>query len=218
MSKVVNVSSDLLILSPHIDDFILMAGAYVVKLSEFLSVHVIYMSNGINHEEDRSAMGVSACQKLGIPKENIHFLGFKNTMFTTQIIKPAYNMIQKFALKPYIILCPSNVDLNQDHQITNRLGRILARPMPEVNPIRLLAYETLSSTEWGIEPFQPNYYVEVTDYDWKPKEDALFELLPKLRDYPYPLSINGVMVKQQQRGMECGYNLAEAFQAIRWYG
>lgn len=218
MSTILKENMEILVLSPHIDDFIVGAGAYIAKLAENNIVNIVYMSNGINHDLDMVNMAFWACEKLNLSKKRIHFLGFKNTMFTTEIIKPAYKMIQKLDLKPFLILCPNNTDLNQDHLVTSRLGHILARPMPKVGPIHLLSYETLSSTEWGFQPFRPNFFVEVTGTLWKRKEDALVELLSKLREWPYPLSMNGILVKQQQRGMECGYNLAEAFQAIRWYG
>ena len=211
-------SMEIVVLSPHIDDFIIGVGAYIVKLSRSNIVNIVYMSDGINHEKDMTDMALRACKELGLSEQRIHFLGFKNTMFTTEIIKPAYKMIQNLEFKPFLILCPNNTDLNQDHCVTSRLAHILARPKPKTDPINLLAYETLSSTEWGFQPFQPNFFVEITGTLWKKKEDALVELLPKLREWPYPLSMNGILVKQQQRGMECGYNLAEAFQAIRWYG
>lgn len=210
------MSSDVLILSAHIDDFIIGAGAYVAGFGSLFPIHVVYLSDGVNHEKNMTDMAYRACLCLNIPRHQIHFLGYKNTTFGPHMYKPIYNQFQKLDIHPHLILANFGGDLNQDHAFCNRMARILARP--KGNPIALLAYETLSSTEWGTQPFQPNLYVEITDDDWEQKENALTELMPKLREWPYPLSIDGIVVKQQQRGMECGYNRAEAFQAIRWYG
>lgn len=69
-----------LIVAPHPDDELLVAGPLVSRMLERGdSIHVLYMTNGDNLALDfprRLTESVACCQMLGIPECNVHFLGY----------------------------------------------------------------------------------------------------------------------------------------------
>ncbi len=69
-----------LIVAPHPDDELLVAGSLVPRMLERGDdIHVLYMTNGDNLALDfprRLTEAVDCCLALGIPKSNIHFLGY----------------------------------------------------------------------------------------------------------------------------------------------
>ncbi len=79
----------------------------------------------------------------------------------------------------------------------------------------IYACEIPSSTEWNYPlSFSPNVYVNIEE-TIELKLNALAEYRSELRTYPHPRSLEGVRLKAMQRGMEVGYNYAEAFELVR---
>lgn len=72
--------STLLVIVPHQDDEVNTAGATIVgAIQEGLDVHVAYMTNG-DWDYDiplRNHEAINACNVLGVPRDNIHFLGYQ---------------------------------------------------------------------------------------------------------------------------------------------
>lgn len=98
-------------------------------------------------------------------------------------------------------------DLNADHRRVAERALVLGR---DANRIR--TFETVSSTEWGLTPFVPNFYVGI-DIDAKM---ALLDLYrDEMRDFPHPRSDTALRALAQVRGSTAGLQAAEAFMTIR---
>ena len=108
-------------------------------------------------------------------------------------------------------------DLNLDHAITARAVLTVFRPKPGTKPRRILAFETISSTEWshGYETFSPNYYVPLTIELVTKKVESMRYYESEIKEFPHPRSSMGIWSKARVRGGECGYPYAEAFHLVR---
>lgn len=106
------------------------------------------------------------------------------------------------------------LDLNLDHRLASRATltafRACGRPSPT-----LLAFETVSSTEWAPEPFAPNWFVALDDALLARKGAALSCYAGELRPPPHPRNPDGVYQHARVRGAQCGVHLAEAFRLVR---
>ena len=83
---------------------------------------------------------------------------------------------------------------------------------------RLLSYEVPSSTDqappFADHAFQPNFYVDISQFLDR-KIQAMKAYTRELREFPHPRSEKGIDVLAQKRGMEIGFQAAEAFVLIR---
>ncbi len=133
------------------------------------------------------------------------------------IVKTVEQMIHK--LNPQIIYTHYSGDLNVDHQCTARAVLTATRPMADCCVEEILAFETLSSSEWNFDysaqpAFCPNVFVDITDY-YQQKEQAMSCYVSELSTFPHPRSLTGMDVLSRTRGMAAGMERAEAFMLIR---
>jgi LmbE family N-acetylglucosaminyl deacetylase len=89
---------------------------------------------------------------------------------------------------------------------------VACRPQSGVREV--YAFDTASSTEWGIEPFVPDHFVDITDYEAQ-KENALAAYASEMRDPPHPRSVKGIRIRSWYWGSVSGFPHAEAFKTIR---
>ena len=83
---------------------------------------------------------------------------------------------------------------------------------------RVLAYETISETDFGMKPedggFRPNVYINISNYlDRKLEILDIFE--SEIDEFPFPRSRKAVSALAQLRGVQCNSNAAEAFMLIK---
>ena len=81
---------------------------------------------------------------------------------------------------------------------------------------RVLAYETLSETEFGLDPdtgFHPNVFVDI-----RPFLERKIELLQiyesEIGEFPFLRSATAVRALAQYRGATAGFEAAEAFKLL----
>ena len=69
--------------------------------------------------------------------------------------------------KPNVVYTHHSGDLNIDHQIVHESVMTACRPTPGNCVKTLLSFEVASSTEWqspfSASPFQPNWYVDISE-------------------------------------------------------
>ena len=125
--------------------------------------------------------------------------------------------IEQVGIDPDIIYTHWPHDLNLDHAITARAVLTVFRPKPNTKPRKILAFETLSSTEWshGYNTFSPNYYVPLTEDQIVKKLKSMFCYKHEIKDFPHPRSEGGILARAHVRGIECGHSYAEAFYLVR---
>jgi len=137
-----------LFVSPHDDDVVIGGGLMILSaLKEKVPVHVAVVTDGAmgycsaaekdNISEIRRRESFAAFRKLGVPKSNIHWLGFPDCQLTLfQGRRPATSgeagAVMGFTglqnsftellrrVKPNQVFLPTNADLHPDHQIVHR--------------------------------------------------------------------------------------------------
>lgn len=210
----------ILVIAPHPDDEVLGCGGTIKKyVKEGHEVYLCIVTKAYtpdwsedfikNREKEithvSKVLGIKETFFLDLPTVKLDTVPQKELNFKIGAV------VNKVA--PDILYIPHGGDLNKDHRLIFEASLVIARPTG--NKIKsILAYETLSGTEWGIKPFAPNTYTDITKtLDDKLKAMACYK--SELREYPHPRSSEGITILAKRRGLEAGLAAAEAFMFIR---
>lgn len=116
-------------------------------------------------------------------------------------------------LSPEIVITHNSVDLHQDHKTVNSAAIVACRPKLG-SPVKNLMLFESPVTLWSPEPFLSNIFVQLSDEDIATKERILKRYVTETYEYPDLRSAEGVRQLARMRGMQSGYDLAEAFQLV----
>ncbi len=118
---------------------------------------------------------------------------------------------------PDVIFTHCGQDLNIDHKITYNAVITAARPMPNCPVKEIYSFEIPSSTEWNSPAcFAPDTFYKLNEDDIERKWAKLINTYPKeMRDWPHPRSREGIFTLAKYRGMQSGFEYAEAFKMVR---
>jgi LmbE family N-acetylglucosaminyl deacetylase len=107
-------------------------------------------------------------------------------------------------------------DMNRDHGLTAEAVEIACRLLPGQSVSALYAFETVSSTEWGIGDtgFMPQLFIDVVD-ELELKLKALRCYDSEMRPFPHARSYEAVEALARLRGAQSGVGAAEAFMVRR---
>lgn len=118
--------------------------------------------------------------------------------------------------RPDEIFVPHPSDVHTDHQVVFDAVASSAKWFRQPSISRVLAYETLSETEFNLHPFNkfsPNYFIDIAPYLDK-KVRALNIYSSELGTFPFPRSEKAVRALAMVRGSASGFEAAEAFQLL----
>lgn len=217
--------SSILIIAAHPDDEVLGCGGTIRHFVEKGNqVHICFVTDGTTGRdgvtkqqvEGKHAESERAAELLGVTA--IHRLPFQDMRLGTVPHRELNNALADVwqAVRPEIVFSHSNTDINLDHRCIYDAVEVLARPSE--NGLReLYAYEVPSSTEWRLgKSFVPTTFFNIAPH-LAVKQQALACYKTELREFPHPRSVKGVEVFAQYRGLQSGYEYAEAFQLMRSY-
>lgn len=217
-----------LVVAAHPDDEALGAGATLAKhVQAGDRVAVVFLADGegsrgnVDHLTDRKKMAQNCANALGI--DSIHFLDFPDNKMDSvpllDIVQKIENYIRE--VRPDTVYTHNPQDLNIDHQLTARAVITACRPIWPFAIARILAFETLSNTEWSSvytgQSFTPDYFVDCTE-TWSKKVAGLQCYQPEMRDFPHARSYEAVDALGIYRGVQVGVKKAEAFKVLRMIG
>lgn len=223
-----NYQNNTLVIAPHPDDEVLGCGGTIAKLSYNGSrVSIAIVTEGYKgapelFTEERTKKvqqeALKAHQVLGV--SDTFFLGFPALKLG---VTPAYQISSSLermirdtnAQNLYI---PFKGDIHEDHKVIFDCALVAARPINK-NPVqKIMAYETLSETEWGVpesdEIFHPNVFNNISNYLQK-KLEAFKSFQSQVKDFPHPRSTDVIEHQAKIRGATVGYEAAESFKLIR---
>jgi len=213
----------------HPDDEVLGVGGTLARhAADGDSVHVCILSDGVTsrYEEESAAKdeirrrrgrAERACDTLGA---SVSLYGFPDNSFDTA---PLLDIVQTIESEidghePEIVYTHHYGDLNIDHELTCRATVTATRPLASSTIRRVLAFETLSATEWSVpsteNAFQPQHFVNI-DGHVETKVDALSTYEDELRDPPHPRTIETVRENANVWGAKAGTPAAEPFEVLR---
>lgn len=215
--------NSVLVVVAHPDDEILGVGGTLIKhRNNHDELNILVLANG---EESRD-VGVDIKKRLSQAervaeklKAKLHLENLPDNSFDTVPLLAIAKLVEKVVakVKPSIIYTHHPYDLNADHRLAFQAVLTACRPQPDKSVKKILAFETLSSTEWQIKDqhqFKPTYYENI-EQELDEKIDLIKIYQDELRPYPHPRSVEGIKILAQYRGLEVGLKAAEAFEVIR---
>lgn len=208
---------NILLFIAHADDETLGAGGLLPLLKQKgHHLQIILASDGHikarQHGIHNLAGFEKSCAFFGI--EDVHYLHLEDQYFDKYPIAEISSKALAIGLEPDVIITHTSTDLNKDHRIINEAAKIIGRPKKK--PVSIMGMEIANTSNWNGNTFSPNYYADITETIQK-KLDAFAFYVNEIREFPYPYSFKGIETLAQYRGMEAGFNYAEAYQIIRLY-
>lgn len=214
-----------LVVAPHPDDEVLGCGGTIALLADAgCAVHVAVMTTGrpprfdpegaarVRDEATRAheLLGVSTTHWLDLPAAAL------DTYPHADANDALSALVRDMGIKTLLLPHPGDVHL--DHQRTFLSGLVAARPHQSDYPKAVLAYETLSETNWNapyLSPaFQPNVFVDISDVLDR-KLDAFAAFASQTRMAPHERSPSTIRALATLRGATVHRDACEAFVAIR---
>ncbi|QRM56440.1 PIG-L deacetylase family protein [Sinorhizobium sp. BG8] len=214
-----------LVIAPHPDDEVLGAGGTMARLAaEGNDVFVAIVTQALppafpagtvarakaEAGEAHRLLGVRETFWLGFPAA-----GIAETAHSA-LNAALLELVQK--LRPQTLLVPFIGDMHIDHQLIFLSSLVSARPHQAEYPRLVLAYETVSETNWNapyVTPsFVPNVYVDVADH-LETKLSAMKAYASQVREAPHERSIETLKALATLRGATVMRRAAEAFVLIR---
>lgn len=213
----------ILVIAPHPDDEVLGCGGTIAKYSKlgnevYLCVVTRAYTPDWTEEFIRNrAKEVERVRKiLGIKK--VYFLNFptvKLDMIPQKELNEAISRVVK-EVEPEILYLPHAGDLNTDHRLVLEAALVASRPFSAPTIKRVLSYETLSGTEYGVplKVFTPNVYEDISE-TFNLKLKAMKVYRNQLKLFPHPRSLGAIEALAKKRGSEARFKFAESFMLIR---
>lgn len=204
----------------HPDDEVLGAGATIRKLvDEGNEVRIIILNADFEISRPNMAEDlIKSKEVLGI--DFVYCFSFENMGFVNENHRKMVREIEKCIadFKPHYIFTHSPDDLHSDHKITNMVclqaARFGQRNNKNWKVKGLYYFEVLSSTDWGVLPFEPNCFVGVNKQQMDAKIKALEVYKNVLRPTPHPRRKENIFALATYRGSQIGYKYAEGFKLI----
>lgn len=213
------------VVAPHPDDEILGCGGTMARAARAgAEVHVVVVTRGrppqfdedlveqIREETLRAhaSIGVTKTHFLDLPAAELDRVGMSTV---NAALGAALSSIE-----PEMLFIPFIGDIHADHQIVFNASLVHARPRGPAAPCAVLAYETLSETNWlapGITPgFLPNTYIDITD-TLDAKIAAFEHFSSQIKPSPDERSIHTIRALAVVRGSTVFRDAAEGFVMIR---
>lgn len=216
-----NPDTSILIVAPHPDDEVLGCGATAKKYADRgARVFLCVVTKAYQPEwSEEFVLGrptevASAAAVLGIA--SVYFLDLPTVRLDTVPQRTLNSAIADIVaqVQPQVLYVPHRGDLNSDHRLVHQAALVAARPSVGQSISRVLAYETLSETEWGVEPFIPTVYEDV-QATLSAKIEAMQVYGSEVKEFPHPRSIQAIRALAQKRGSEACLEAAEAFTLVR---
>jgi N-acetylglucosamine malate deacetylase 1 len=201
-----------LVLAPHTDDAELGAGGTISRLIEAgATVHCVAFSIAeesvpAGFPSDVLATEViDASRALGVSSANVSTFRFPVRRFPSVRQDILEEMIKlRRALDPQLVLAPASSDVHQDHQVVS------AEAVRAFKNRTILGYELI----WNNLRFEGRLSVKLERRHLERKQAALACYESQAgRLYLSPEFIEG---HARARGVQCGFELGEAFEVMRW--
>lgn len=221
-----------LVVVAHPDDEVLGCGGTIARhAAAGRPVHILILAEGATARDAMRRVGKArqavaelrraaraAARALGA--EPPRFAGLPDNRMDTlallDVVKPIEAAVER--LRPAIVYTHHGGDLNVDHRIAHAAVLTACRPLPGASVRRILAFETLSSSEWAAtaqhQAFQPSHFVDI-EATLAAKARALECYVSEMRPFPHARSHEAVMALARWRGASVGLAAAEAFVVVR---
>jgi LmbE family N-acetylglucosaminyl deacetylase len=217
----------LLVVAPHADDEVLGCGGTMlrrrsegVELGWLLLTRVSQM-NGSSTDQiiKRQQEIIEVRESLGVAPGNLYELHLEATRLDqlpmAELVGRISNVFSRFC--PGEVFVPHARDIHSDHRVCFDAVAACTKWFRYPFIRRVLAYETLSETDFVLRPedvFAPNYFVDVSAFV-EQKIAIMGTYRSELGTHPFPRSETSIRALAELRGAQSGFHFAEAFQLLR---
>ena len=214
------MAAKVLVIAAHPDDEVLGVGGTVarhVDAGDEVTL-LVAVAGGLLHDRDGSGrarrearaaaaeLGVADLRLLDLPDQRL------DTLCLVDIVTPLEEAVA--SLRPEIVYLQWGGDINKDHKLLFEAALVALRPM-ERSIREILAFDTVSSTEWGYpRNFVPDTWIDVSAQVER-KMAALACYASEMRAFPHPRSAESIRAKMTATGAQACLPAAEAFMTIR---
>jgi len=214
-----------LVVAPHPDDEVLGVGGTLLRRKAAGANVAWLIVTAISVESGWSAGKVK--ERADEIERVTELFGF-NEVFslnfpTTQLDQvPMSDLVARISdvfklFEPEEVFVPHPSDVHTDHRIVFDAVASCTKWFRYPSVKRILAYETLSETDFGLgnnQGFRPNVFVDIEHF-LEGKLRALDIYASELGVFPFPRSHEAVQALATLRGAASGFKLAEAFELLR---
>jgi LmbE family N-acetylglucosaminyl deacetylase len=214
-----------IVIAPHPDDEVLgVGGTLLRRKSEGVKVAWLVVT-GISVESGWSEEKVKArANEIKLVTEFFDFdevftLNFPTTQLDripmSDLVAGISAVFKSFA--PEEVFLPHPSDVHTDHRMVYRAAASCTKWFRFPSVKRVLAYETLSETDFGLgtdQSFRPNVFVDIDPF----LDDKLLAMdiyVSELGVFPLPRSHDAIRALATLRGAASGFKAAEAFELLR---
>lgn len=215
-----------LVIAPHADDETLGCGGTLLKhfdegdeiywlLVTDMSLESGFLQTQIETRELEISKiielyGFKETYRLGFPPAALETVPMKD------IIQAISSVVDK--LNPEIIYSVFRNDVHTDHSVVSDALMAATKSFRHPSVKRVLAFETLSETEFSLrvdeEYFRPNVFVNIEKYI-NQKIEIMGQFKSEMGDFPFPRSAEAIQALAKYRGVQAGCRSAEAFMLLK---
>ncbi|GLR63048.1 PIG-L deacetylase family protein [Marinospirillum insulare] len=216
----------ILVIAPHADDETLgCAGALLRHKAEGCQIHWLlvtgmseasgFSKNQITTRNNEIKLvaeqyGFDSVSQLGLPPAALE------TLPIGKLIGGISKVINE--VKPQTVYVTYRNDAHSDHELVFDAAMSATKSFRYPFIKRVLAYETISETDFGMKPedggFRPNVYVDISAYIQK-KLDIMEIYQSEMGNFPFPRSRKALEALATLRGAQSNCHAAEAFMLIK---
>jgi LmbE family N-acetylglucosaminyl deacetylase len=216
--------SNILVVSPHMDDETIGAGGTLLRFAkEGRKIYWLNIANtkaeygydeAVARERKRQREAVAAAYGMAGVFDLELSPARLDEYRDNEVIPRVADVVS--AVKPAVLILPFPGDVHSDH------GRVFSWLKPFTKSFRndsvrtVLTMEIVSETDFAIggDAFEPNYFVDITDViEEKIRIAKLYE--GEIPDRDFPRSAEMIRTLAQLRGSVAGTGYAEAFRLLR---
>ena len=219
--------SNIVVVSAHPDDETLGAGGTLLKHKDSGDKIFWIIITSISEDQGYSSEKVHS-RKMEILKvselfaiDEVFELGYLTmTLSSSSLIKMVPEISKIFNnVQPEVVYTMNRSDAHSDHRVIFDAVYACTKAFRYPYIKKVLMYECISETEFAPaipeRVFQPNYFVDISDYlDKKNEIIKIYE--SELGEHPFPRSIRNIEALATFRGATAGVRYAEAFQLIKF--
>jgi len=217
--------ASVLVIAPHPDDEVLGVGGTMLRhVADGDAVHVVICTKGrpprFSPDQVERVQAEARQAHLLIGVTGSHFLDLPAAQLDTlpgaDVNGALADVVDR--VNPDTVYIPHAGDVHRDHQIIFQAAMVGCRPVGEDFPKRILAYETVSETDWHAAPitpaFIPNVFADISNYIDR-KLEACAVYASQIRPAPDHRSLEALRALSVMRGNTMSMRNAEAFMLIR---
>jgi LmbE family N-acetylglucosaminyl deacetylase len=214
-----------IVIAPHPDDEVLGVGGTLLRRKAegakvaWLIVTAISVESGWSEEKvNQRADEIKRVTEL-FSFDEVFALNFPTTLLDrvpmANVVAGISDVFKSF--RPEEVFVPHPSDVHTDHGVVYDAAACCTKWFRYPSVKRVLAYETLSETDFGLgtdRGFRPNVFVDIESF-LEGKLRAMDIYVSELGTFPFPRSREAIRALATLRGAASGFRAAEAFELLR---